>query len=292
MDQAAPERPATIHDRVRARMPDLTDAERRLAAHLLDRSLVPGLQSVHRLAQEAEASAPTVVRLARKLGFRGFPELQDAIRGEVAARVRPPLARMDDWDAPDPGHRLARFARAATGNIARTLDRLDLAGFDRAAAMLADPARRLHLAGGRITRSNALAFAGHLQLIRAGVVVLDPAPAAWPQALLDVGPSSVLVLFDIRRYERDLERLAGIVAGQGGAVVLFTDQWGSPAERHAAITFRAHVEAPSAWDSTLALALLVEALAAEVQRRIPGAASERIRALEETLGQTRAFRTE
>jgi DNA-binding MurR/RpiR family transcriptional regulator len=280
-----------VRDRVKACEDTLTPAERHLVALLMDGGLMPGLQSVHRLAGEAGLSAPTVIRLARKLGFGGYAAMQDAIREEIAARVKPPLAKLEMRRTAATDHPAARFAEAAAANVERTLARLDPAAFEATAALLADPERRIHLLGGRITRSCAIHFASHLQLVRASVAMLEPAPSAWPQALLDIDARSVVVLFDIRRYEEALERLAGIVAGQGGTVILLTDPWGSPIERHAAHTFRAHVEAPSAWDSTVALTLLVEALVAGAQARMSDAGAARIRALEETLGRTRIFRT-
>ncbi|WP_410001013.1 MurR/RpiR family transcriptional regulator [Vannielia litorea] len=277
-----------IRDLLKERQAELTAAERKLSAVLLDDSLVAGLQSITRLAEAAEVSTPTIIRLARKLGFDGFPDLQDAIRDEIAARMKRPLAKLDV--APSGDHIVARFTEAVAANINRTLDRLDLATFDAAAALLSDPARRLHLLGGRITRSNAHYFFNHLQIIRPGVTLLDSSPSVWPQALLDMGPGAVLVVFDIRRYERELEKLAGLAVEAGADVVLFTDAWGSPIERHAAHVFRAMVEVPSSWDSTLAINLLVEALVAEVQTRAAASSAERISALEDMIGASKIFR--
>lgn len=283
-------RHSLIRDLIRERQAGLTAAERRVASVLLDDSLINGLQSITRLAEDAGVSTPTVIRLARKLGFDGFPDLQNAIRDEVAARFQEPLAKLDAWRGGMRHHIVSRFADAMAQNINRTLDRLDLAAFDRAAALLSDSGRRLFLLGGRITRSNAHYFYNHLQIIRPNVFLLDNSPSVWPQALLDMDDRSVLVVFDIRRYEADLARLAGIARGRGAETILFTDQWGSPIEKHARICFRTMVEAPSSWDSTLAISFLTEALIAEVQSRSPQSSTERIGALERMLGQTRVFR--
>ncbi|MCP3970382.1 MAG: MurR/RpiR family transcriptional regulator [Rhodobacteraceae bacterium] len=279
-----------VRDLVKERQNDLTAAERRLTATLLDDSLIPGLQSITKLAEDASVSTPTVIRLARKLGFDGFPDLQSAIRDEVAARVKEPLAKLEPLERmSNRDHIVSRFAMAVSHNINRTLDRLDLAEFDRVAAQLSDPSRHLYLLGGRITRSNAHHFFNHLQIIRSGVSLLDSSPSVWPQSLLDMDEKSTLIVFDIRRYEKELERLARLVVGQGADIVLFTDQWGSPIERHAAFCFRSMVEVPSSWDSTLAISFLIEALVAEIQSRSSGA--ERIAALEEMIGESRIFRS-
>lgn len=279
-----------IRDLLKERQADLTAAERRLSAVLEADQLVAGLQSITRLAEMAEVSTPTVIRLARKLGFEGFPDFQNAMREDVAARIKQPLAKFRAAREEARDHIISRFAEAASTNINRTLDRLDLTEFDNIAALLSDPARRLHLLGGRITRSNAHYFFNHLQIIRPQVTLLDSSPSAWPQALLDMDARSVLVIFDIRRYERELERLATLAVDQGATIVLFTDAWGSPIERCAAHTIRAMVEVPSAWDSTLAINFIVEALVAEVQTRCSDMSAERIAALEDMIGESRIFR--
>ncbi|HDZ81724.1 MAG TPA: MurR/RpiR family transcriptional regulator, partial [Roseobacter sp.] len=84
-----------VRDLLKEKQAELTAAERKVAAVLLDEQLLTGLQSINRLAEYAEVSSPTIIRLARKLGFDGFSGMQDAIRDEIAARMKQPLAKLD-----------------------------------------------------------------------------------------------------------------------------------------------------------------------------------------------------
>ena len=106
---------------------------------------------------------------------------------------------------------------------------------------------------------------------------------------MDAG--AVLIVFDIRRYEKELEKLAHLALKQGANIVLFTDAWGSPIEKYAQYCFRATVEVPSSWDSTLAINFLIEALVAEVQSRSSDQSAERIASLEQMIGESRIFRS-
>jgi DNA-binding MurR/RpiR family transcriptional regulator len=251
-----------------------------------------GLQSITKLSDDAEVSTATVIRLARKLGFDGFSDFQDAIRDEIAARMKAPLAKLDANErAGHEDHIISRFAVAVSDNINKTLDRLDIDRFDRVVRLLSDLDHTICLLGGRISRSNAHYFFNHLQIIRPGVSMLDSSPSAWPQSLLDMGPRTVLIIFDIRRYEKELERLAKLAVKQGVRIVLFTDQWGSPIERHADACFRGMVEVPSSWDSTLALNFLIETFVAEIQRHSSESSAQRIAEMEEMIGESRIFRS-
>lgn len=269
----------------------LTPSERQLASILLQDYPMGGLQSITKLAAAAGVSTPTVIRMARKLGFDGFPALQDALREEVAAQIKKPIAKRDAWVVDEGAeHPLTRFAQTAWTNMRHTLDRIDTDMFDAVACLLADIGRPLYVVGGRITRSNADYLYNHMQIIRPQVTMLGNSANVWPQYLLDMDENAVLAVFDIRRYEAHLEKLAQIASERGVSVVLFTDQWGSPIARCADYTFNGLVEAPSSWDSTISLMLIVEALIAQVQEARWEEAKDRIEELEAMFSSTRLFR--
>ena len=283
--------PGIVKNRIQDTQSDLTPAERQVTDVLLRDYPVAGLQSITKLAEAAGVSTPTVIRLARKLGYDGFPGLQGALRDEAAAQIKQPILKNEGWpkDRRDsPAFR--SFAEAVFENLNSTIERLDPKTFNAVGALLSSPRREIYLSGGRITRSNADYLFNHLQIIRPGVTLLSQSPNVWPQVILDMDKSAVLVVFDIRRYERDLAKLAALAKERNAEIVLFTDQWGSPVTKLADHVFNAMVEVPSSWDSTISINLIVEALIAEVQRRRWSAAKDRIEALEDLFKSTRIFR--
>lgn len=280
-----------VRDLLENHKAELTAAERRLVPFLRDDSLAIELQSITKLAEAAQVSTPTVIRLARKLGFDGFPSLQSAIRAELAERIKQPLAKLEAR-APkgQDDHIVNIAAHMLVQNVNQTLAQLDFNAFDEVAALLGNSENSIHLIGGRITWPVAYHFANHLGMARFGVNLLNSSQSAWPQTILDMDEKSILVVFDITRYERMMERLAEISAAQGAKILLFTDQWGSPIEKIADYCFRATGEAPSSWDSTVALAFLVETLVAAIQNQVPEECANRIRQIEEMIGATEIFR--
>ncbi len=284
----------TVARRVRDRLGRLTPAERRIGSALLERYPTAGLASVSELAESAGVSGPTVVRTARKLGYDGFGELQRALHDEVAEKFRDPIERRERRAGPSEAksdtHVLHRFADAATANVHQTLRRIDTDVFDRVVARLASPRTRVHVVGGRITHVLAEHLCNHLRMLRPHVTWLGTSAEDWPQHAVDMDARSVLVIFDVRRYEARLLELARLVDERGAEIVLVTDPWGSPIERVATRTLGAFIETPSAWDSAVAPLLLVEALVAAVQERAWKRARPRIEALETMFGRTRPFR--
>ena len=108
--------------------------------------------------------------------------------------------------------------------------------------------------------------------------------------MLEADEGDVFVVFDIRRYENSTLRLAEMAAERGARIILFTDQWASPVATLADITFRNRIAVPSAWDSSVASTLLVEAMIAKVQEYDWSTTQERIEELEDMFDRTRFFR--
>jgi DNA-binding MurR/RpiR family transcriptional regulator len=125
--------------------------------------------------------------------------------------------------------------------------------------------------------------------MRADVAFIADMLTDWQQALLDLRAGDVVVIFDIRRYEGNAVHFAELAADQGAEVVLMTDRWLSPAAAYARHVLAAHVEMPSAWDSTSTLMVVTEALLSHVQGRLAGQVQDRLNRLEDVFARTKVF---
>ena len=281
----------TVSDMITAGYESMTRAEKQLANSLLDNYPVSGLGSITTVAEAAGISTPTVVRMVQKLGFRGFTEFQSRLHQELEATISNPITKHERMAPNAPGaHILNRFADAVMNNMRQSLGAIDPADFDAAAKLIGDRKRSVYLAGGRITGALAEYFFTHLQVIRPGVTRMTTSPSGWPHYVLNMNKGDVLILFDIRRYERELEALAKTASEVGAEIVLFTDSWGSPIGKNARHAFRLHIEAPSAWDSSVVTLLVVEALIEAVQSAHWDKTRERMSMLESLFETTPLFR--
>ncbi|MEF0938805.1 MurR/RpiR family transcriptional regulator [Rhizobium sp. BR 362] len=281
----------TVSDVINAQFDGLTRAEKQLAKSLLDNYPVSGLGSITTVAENARVSTPTVARMVQKLGFKGYPDFQSRLHQEVEATISNPLTKHDRWASNAPGtHILNRFADAIMGNLRQTLADIDAATFDSVAALLSERKRGLYFVGGRITGALAEYFFTHMQVIRPNTTLLSSNSSSWPQYVLNMNAGDLLVIFDIRRYEQEMVSLAAAARRSGAEIIVFTDQWATPAVKYAKHTFRVQIEAPSAWDSSVVTLFIVEALIEAVQSSTWDEASERMKTLEGLFEQTRLFR--
>jgi DNA-binding MurR/RpiR family transcriptional regulator len=280
MTPRAPTKSQSVAERTRLASTRLTPAEHKLANALLANYPVAGLSSITEFAKAAKVSTPTALRLAKKLGFQGFPSFQAALRGEVSAQLQDPIARHQRWshDAPD-AHVLNRFADAVMENLRGSLKLVDHRTFDRIADLIADHHQAVHIVGGRITMPLAEYFHTHLHMIRPQVTLMPASPAAWPQ-YLNMKKGDVLIAFDVRRYDGRLAEFAALAHQRKVRIVLFTDQWMSPISSVATHAFPLRIDAPSGWDSNVATLFMIEALIADIVDRRWPETEQRIRELE------------
>jgi DNA-binding MurR/RpiR family transcriptional regulator len=277
----------TIVERLREGLDEFSATERRVALQLLAEYPVAGLQSATDLARAVGVSAPTVLRLVGRLGFGSYLDFQRELRGELTAQLSSPLAkkpasRRAARGGPQPVQ--ADFAEAVVHNLQETFGNLSQGEFDGAVQLLADPKLRIHLIGGRFTDALALYLSVQLRILRPGVSHLQEQESNWRDQLLDMGKRDVLVVFDIRRYQPSLQRLAQMAAARQVRIVLLTDQWLSPIVRVATHVLSARVAVPSVWDSSTALMALSESLLAEVSRQGWEKSRRRIKEIEDMAG--------
>ncbi|PBB11802.1 MurR/RpiR family transcriptional regulator [Mesorhizobium loti] len=265
-----------IADRITAAMGSMTSSEKRAARMLLARYPAIGLESVTAFAEQAEVSAPTVLRFITKLGFGGYPDFRRALRDEIDESRKFPLTRprSENLDAgSDFGNELLEVVRA-------TLAELDTGLVEQVIELFSDERRTVNILGGDLTTTVAGHLLYHLRKMRRSVFELPEMVQERSDRLIDLGKKDIVVLFDVRRYQEDVVTTARIAAQRGCTIVLFTDQWMSEASEVATHVFRAKIETSSPWDSLLGLTAIVEAIARELDRRLWSVVRPRLEAVE------------
>lgn len=281
----------TILDIIQQDLEKMTRAERQLAQSIIENYPATALGPLSELAQEANVSGPTIVRMVQKLGFNGYPEFQAALRAELRAKVKNPIARHDTWtDGAPSGHMLNRFTEAVIDNTRNTLGQIDPNAFDQACSLVGDKSRHLYIVGGRITHTLAEYLFLHMQVIRPTTTHIQSTSNAWPHYLLDVKEGDIFVIYDVRRYENNTLKLAKMAHEKGAKLILFTDQWRSPVHQLADISFSSRTVVPSAWDSAATTLLLTETMIATVQNLNWEETKDRMEQLEDMFDQTKLFR--
>lgn len=261
----------------------LTPSEEKIVQVLLADYPTAGLGTAAGLARRAGVSDPTVVRLAMKLGFQGYPDFQSKLLAEVEARLHSPLLMMEtklNAGLAQEHGATGAYLRSIVGCLEKTIVTTPAAVYDRAAKLVTDVRSPVMLLGGRFSRHLAGMLAGYLGQLRPGVRDLGPLSPQTLDLLIDIDRRDVLIVFDYRRYQNDVVAFARQAAARGARIVLFTDPWLSPVSECAEVTITSPVEAASPYD-TLAPALAqIEAFVAHILAGMDEGMRGRIETLE------------
>jgi DNA-binding MurR/RpiR family transcriptional regulator len=281
--QSRSSRGGTMAWKLRQAAAGLSKADRRVARALLSTNLKSGLDSVAALAAASNVSGPSVLRFVAKLGFASYPDFQEALRSEFSQRTSSPRTQLERGrKTPDAKHFLETARAQLVDSLLSTFDAMHQPDFDRAAKLLSDRKRQVFVLGGRFTRIFAEYLVGRLYQIRPNVRTLGGQSVLIPkeEELPFLPASSVLVVFDLRRYQTDTIAFAREASKRGVSVILVTDTWLSPIADFATIVIPVHVDAPWNHDSFANCAVVVELIFGRILSEGHAEVFERIKLLE------------
>lgn len=253
----------------------LSPAERRVLTAVLDDPTAIAFGTVAALADRSGTSGPTVVRVARRLGYDGYRDLQAAVREEYGGHLRPAAERIRATTArhDDP---LSRAVAVEIGNVQQTLASVDSKAFTTAIRLLTERRGRVLVLAGDAERGIASTFADLLAHLRDGVEPLDgPPPKVVARAAL-AGPADVVVVVDVRRYDAWVLDATRDLADAGARIIAVTDGALSPLATGAAVVFSVVAEGIGPFDSHVGTLALLHALVAGAADRLRQVATDRL----------------
>jgi DNA-binding MurR/RpiR family transcriptional regulator len=283
----ADKRPRSVRDRLMETDRGFPDSELKVARILLANYPAAGLTTVSKLAKQASVSDPTVLRLAQRLGFEGFAEMQAALLAEVEAHMRSPLTITAEPAQRQKPNLYQTFFAETLAQCEATSRETATADYERAAALLADPRLRVLCLGGRFSRFLAGILQRCLHQLRDGTHHLDSNAADLVDQLAAIGKRHVLAVFDYRRYQADVVDFAQQAKARGARVILFTDNWKSPIGASADVVFSAPTATASPFDTLVTPMLQIEAIVAGVAGRLEPEWRSRAAAFEEVRNRNR-----
>ncbi|MGI9462505.1 MAG: MurR/RpiR family transcriptional regulator, partial [Aestuariivirgaceae bacterium] len=251
-----------METRLKAMIDDLTAAESKVATALLADYPFAGLSTVTDLAKRSQVSTQTIFRLISKLGFAGYAEFQRALIGEIKERYHSPVILHETLAGTDTdANSLEMLADASIAAVRQTVASVPEAVFEAVCNLIADRRRSVFLIGGRISYTLADFLFRHLRQVRSKVYRIPDYHEDWPDYLLRIARKDVVIIFDYRRYQADLESFAEKASrDRGGQVVLLTDKWLSPVSRHSSHILASAIDVGTPWDTSLGPLLLIEAI--------------------------------
>ena len=189
-----------------AKTDSLNGAQKRLGHYLQNDSSALLVSNVRDLAQAVGVSKSTVVRFAKSLGYKGFPEFKREIQKEMRGKLRA-AARMEETFAElgDDENIFAKLIKRDIQLLQETLQAASFPDFHKAVEIIWR-AQKVFIIG--LNASMALAYLLHFRLVRvkkdARWIFLTGGTSLLEQ-LAFMNPSDVLIAIDFLQVPREVQ---------------------------------------------------------------------------------------
>lgn len=265
--KSTPAAPAThkeLTDMLRKNWSSLSPSQRRIAERILSDSEAVAFMTINELASSAGVNEATVVRFAGRLGFRGYPALQQLCQEYLRDQAQL-LRRFENLEqlALTGGDLFERTASFDQANITRTFARIDQRTWESVVDAL-DTARRVHVMGQRKLHTPAYLLGYLLGMVREDVETVTGHVGMLPESLRRVEADDCFVAMAIHRYPADTVKATRWARKRGAHVVVLTDHPGSPLVSHAHDALYIEVASTGVMRSMTAFVSVVQALSTAV----------------------------
>jgi DNA-binding MurR/RpiR family transcriptional regulator len=214
-------------ERLAAKYAQLTPSQRLVAEIIIREPARLAFLSSEEVASQAQVSDTTVVRLATRLGYRGYSDLQRALQTAITQEMFPRDHLRRTLKDGNEDVVVSRLMEVDEISIRATRTELD-------PAMVQQAAERLYRAGRvavlGLRSSFAVAYYLYLRLleVRSNVALLGQTQGTLVEAVGDLGREDLLVAISFARYTSATVECARTAWREGVPVLAITDSPLSP----------------------------------------------------------------
>jgi Transcriptional regulators len=231
------------------------------------------------LSKAAGVSNPTVIRLAYRLGFSGFPEFQKAMQ-KAAEKKIDSLERFSG-DSASGEEELFQNVLSLEFHVLREMkERLSEESVSRAVALLENPGE-VFVVGLLANTCLAEYLAYFLSILRENVHVLKDFGHEAYGKVRAAGPGAVAVIYSFPRYPAGTQSLGKLFRKQGIPVIGITDSGMSPLAPLADVLLEAPMKFITFIDPCGGAFAMTHALLTAFYMKNPGKMRRKLREFEE-----------
>ncbi|MCX5911159.1 MAG: MurR/RpiR family transcriptional regulator [Deltaproteobacteria bacterium] len=252
-----------FEERLRVRFQYLTKTQKQIAEFLLNNAEEAAFQSISGLAEALNTSTSNIFRLAKAIGYSGYPELQSDLQKKIRQKISPVKA-LENSREKDKGKDIYSIIFDMDAkNLASTQELNSKETIDRAVKEII-AARRIGFVGFRSSQSIAFLLSFFLGRVRKNCELLDNWFGNLTNYLVNYGPKDLMVGISFPRYSRQTLEVLKYGKQAGCKVISLTDNPVSPVGQISDLVLLAGHKTSTYFNSFSSAVTLVNCLVAGV----------------------------
>lgn len=256
----------------------LSKGHKLLAAYITDNYDRAAFLTASKLGEAVGVSESTVVRFATHLGYKGYPEFQDALQDQVRGKLDS-MQRMEvTYGRIGQSKILEAVLKGDEEKIHGTLEKMDQNAFELAVDTILQ-AKNIYVIGLRSCAPLASFLAFYLTMMFENVHLLQTNSASEIfEQMLRIGKEDVMIGISFPRYSMRTLKALEFANNRSAKVITLTDSVHSPMNLYSSCNLIAESDMSSIVDSLVAplsvINALIVALCMKKQREVAGTLEE------------------
>ena len=249
-----------LMNRINERYGTLSKGQKLLAAYITDHYDQAVFLTAAKLGETVGVSESTVVRFAMHLGYKGYPQFQEALAELVRGKLHS-VQRMEDmYGRISQSEILETVLQSDAKRIQNTLKDIDEQAFDLAVETILD-AKQIYVIGLRSCAPLAEFLSFYLNMMVGGVKLLHTSSSSELfEQMLQIGQGDVMIGISFPRYSVRVLKAMGFANNRNAKVITMTDSVHSPMNLYSSCNLIAQSDMSAIVDSLVAPLSVINAL--------------------------------
>ncbi len=249
-----------LMSRINERYGTLSKGQKLLAAYITDHYDQAVFLTAAKLGETVGVSESTVVRFAMHLGYKGYPQFQEALAELVRGKLHS-VQRMEDmYGRISQSEILETVLQSDAKRIQNTLKDIDDQAFDLAVETILD-AKQIYVIGLRSCAPLAEFLSFYLNMMVGGVKLLHTSSSSELfEQMLQIGQGDVMIGISFPRYSVRVLKAMEFANNRNAKVITLTDSVHSPMNLYSSCNLIAQSDMSAIVDSLVAPLSVINAL--------------------------------
>ena len=249
-----------LNSRINRKYSEMSKGQKRIATYITDNFDKAVFLTAAKLGEIVGVSESTVVRFATSLGYKGYPQFQDALEDMVKNKLNS-IQRMEVTSGRvSQSNILDQVLKADAEKIKYTEEHIDQKAFDAAVNTLLN-ARTIYVIGIRSCAPLAGFLTFYLRQIFDNVVQLSTSsPTEIFEQMLHIGSEDAIVGISFPRYSMRTLKALEFASTRNARIITITDSIHSPMNLYSSCNLIAPSDMAAIVDSLVAPLSVINAL--------------------------------
>lgn len=270
-----------IITRIQEKYAGMSKGQKAIAAYLLEHDDQAAFMTAAKLGKTLSVSESTVVRFAAMLGYKGYPQMQEALAGRLKRRLNAVESMDVHYAGMEQSEILTSVLTSDIEKIRHTMEHLDPAAFEMAVRLILD-AETIYVLGVRSCRPLADFLSFYLGMIRGNVVQIGTTSITEIfEQMLRIREGDCFIGISFPRYSMRTLKAMEFANDRNANVIAVTDSIHSPMNMYSSCNLFARSDMVSIVDSLVAPLSLINALVIALCLKRPGQVKRSLKELED-----------